>query len=294
MILVLMAAFAGPPAAASAQTTEQLVVQRRLELRAARDAFASARSAFNVVERQFSAALEEVTRARRQGSDDALERAYALAQDRSVPFRDQERRLGEAADALVQARRALVDVLEIRLEQLVEAMDAAASSQQRGQLDMLWRDIATELQQLEDEAGDTFQLDPVVLPEVTSDPRDTPEDILAKAALLERQAGVADTLIQDKNREIEVLRGRLRNQRQRRDFVAGTDRFDDTRVPVVTNPPLGERTPTTDSTVAGQRPITLEERIQMLQDYVEQLASYRDQLLIRARVFRQRIRSVAQ
>lgn len=291
---MLMAAFAALPAAASSQTTEQLVVQRRLELRAARDAFASARSAFNVVERQFSAALEEVTRARRQGSDDALERAYALAQDRSVPFRDQERRLGEAAEALVQARRALVDVLEIRLEQLVEAMDAAASSQQRSQLDILWRDIATELQQLEDEAGDTFQLDPVVLPEVTSDPRDTPEDILAKAALLERQAGVADTLIQDKNREIEVLRGRLRNQRQRRDFVAGTDRFDDTRVPVVTNPPLGDRTPSTDSTVAGQRPITLEERIQMLQDYVEQLASYRDQLLIRARVFRQRIRSVAQ
>lgn len=291
---MLVAAFAALPAPAWAQTTEQLVVQRRLELRAARDAFASARSAFNVVERQFSAALEEVTRARRQGSDDALERAYALAQDRSVPFRDQERRLSEAGEALIQARRALVDVLEIRLEQLVEAMDAAASTEQRGQLDILWRDIATELQQLEDEAGDTFQLNPVVLPEVTSDPRDTPEDILAKAALLERQAGVADTLIQDKNREIEVLRARLRNQRQRRDFVAGTDRFDDTRVPVVTNPPLGERTPSTDSTVAGQRPITLEERIQMLQDYVEQLVFYRDQLLIRARVFRQRIRSVAQ
>ena len=291
--MVLFGALAGSPVAASGQTAEQLVTQRRLELRAARAAFEAARSAFNVVERQFSAALEEVTRARRQGSDDALERAYALAQDRSVPFRDQERRLGEAGEALVEARQALIDVLEIRLEQLVEEMDAAASSQQRSELDLLWRDLATELQQLENEAGDTFRLDPVVLPEVTSDPRDTPEDILAKAALLERQAGVADTLIQDKNREIDALTARLRNQRQRRDFVAGTDRFDDTRVPVVTNPPPGTLTPSTDSTVAGGRPITLEERIQLLRDYVEQLASYRDQLLIRAEVFRQRIRSVA-
>jgi hypothetical protein len=270
-----------------------LVVQRRLDLQAARDAFEAAGSAFNAVERQFSSALAEVTRARRQGNKDALERAYALAQDRSVPYRDRENHLREARGTLVQARQSLIEVLEVRLEQLVEEMDAAASAQQRGQLDLIWRDLSTELQQLEAEAGDTFRLDPVVLPEVTSDPRDTPDVILSKAELLERHAAVADTLIQDKEREIQALTGRLRNQRQRRDFVAATDRFDDTRVPVVTGSSTGERTPSSDSTVAGQRPITLEERIQLLRDYVEQLQSYRDQLRIRAQVFRQRIRSVA-
>ncbi|HKJ02209.1 MAG TPA: hypothetical protein VJ997_07130 [Longimicrobiales bacterium] len=292
-LLLGMGWLVGSPEHGAAQTAEQLVVQRRLELQAARDAFEAARSAFNVVERQFSSALEEVTRARRQGNKDDLERAYALAQDRSVPYRDRERRLAEAGDALVQARQALVDVLEIRLEQLVEEMDAASSSQRRGQLDLIWRDLSTELQQLEDEAGDTFRLDPVVLPEVASDPRDTPDDILAKADLLERQAAVADTLIQEKEREIQALTSRLRRERQRRDLLAGTDRFDDTRVPVVTGSPTGQPTPSSDSTVAGQRPITLEERIQMLRDYVEQLESYRDQLVIRAQVFRQRIRSVA-
>ncbi|HSG07276.1 MAG TPA: hypothetical protein VLA36_02895 [Longimicrobiales bacterium] len=292
-LVSVLCALCGIPLPASAQTAEQLVVERRLELVAARAAFEAARGAFNVVERQFSAALEEVARARRQGSDDALERAYAQAQDRSVPYRDRETRLGEAREALVRARQAVIEIIEIRLEQLVEEMDAARSAQQRERLDILWRDLATELQQLEAEAGDTFRLEPVVLPEVASDPRDTPEDIQAKAAILERQAVVADTLIQEKEREIQALTARLRNQRQRRDFVAGTDRFDDTRVPVVAGAPTGERTPSSDSTVVGQRPITLEERIQMLQDYVEQLASYRDQLLIRAQVFRQRIRSVA-
>ena len=292
LVLVVCTLY-GMPLSASAQTAEQLVVERRLELVAARAAFEAARGAFNVVERQFSAALEEVARARRQGSNDALERAYAQAQDRSVPYRDRETRLGEARQALVRARQAVIEIIEIRLEQLVEEMDAALSAQQRERLDILWRDLSTELQQLEAEAGDTFRLEPVVLPEVASDPRDTPEDIQAKAAILERQAVVADTLIQEKEREIQALTARLRNQRQRRDFVAGTDRFDDTRVPVVAGSPTGDRTPSSDSTVVGQRPITLEERIQMLHGYVEQLASYRDQLLIRAQVFRQRIRSVA-
>ena len=293
-LLAVVCALGGSPARASAQTVEQLVVQRRLDLQFARDAFEAARSGFNVAERQFSSALEEVTRARRQGNKDGLERAYSLAQDRSVPYRDRENRVREARAALVQARQSLIEVLEVRLEHLVEEMDAAASAQQRGQLDLIWRDLSTELQQLEAEAGDTFRLDPVVLPEVTSDPRDTPDVILSKAELIERQAGVADTLIQDKEREIQALTARLRNQRQRRDFVAATDRFDDTRVPVVTGSPTGERTPSSDSTVAGQRPITLEERIQLLRDYVEQLRSYRDQLRIRAQVFRQRIRSVAE
>ena len=281
------------PGAVGAQTIDELLAQRRLETRAARDAYDAARSAFDVVARQFSSALEDVTRARRQGNKEALERAYAEAQDRSIPYRDRETRLAEARATLVEARQSLIDILGIRLERLVEEMDAAGSSARRAQLDRLWRDLSIELQQLEAEAGDSFRLDPVVRPEVTSDPRDTPDDILAKAELLERQAAVADTLIQEKEKEISSLTGRLRNQRQRRDFMAGTDRFDDTRVPVVPGRPTGEPANSSDSTVAGQRPITLEERIQGLRDYVDQLAGYRDQLLIRARVFRQRIRSVA-
>lgn len=291
---ILALAVAPPPAAAQAQSLEELVVQRRLEYRAARDAFDAARSAYSVVERQFSAALSEVSQARRANNDDRLQRAYAQAQDRSVPLRDQDRHLAEAREALGEARGALIQTLTGRQEQLVRQMDAARSAEERASLDALFRDISAELQRLEAEEGETYRVTPVeVLPEVTFDPRDGPDEIRAKAEILERQAAVADSAIQNSERQIENLNGRLRNERLRRDFVAGTDRFDDTRVPVVTGLPSGDPTSPTDSTVAGARPLTLEERIENLREYIRQLESYRDQLLIRATQFRRAVGSVA-
>jgi hypothetical protein len=288
----VLAVFA--PGPASAQTTEQLLGQRRLELRAALATFEAARRAYNVEERQFSTALNNLYLAQRQGDSGEVERARAEAHERSVPLGDREVRLNEARDSLVRVRQALIDVIEVRLEQLVDQMDRATNSARRNELDALWRDLFNELQQLEAEAGDPVRLAPVVLPAVASDPRDTPEDKMAKALLLERLAGVADTLIQQTEQEIETLNRRLRDQRRLGDFMAGTDRFDDTRVPVVTGAPGGTRLPSADSTVAGQRPITLEERIEALGESLEQLRSYRDQLLIRARVFREQVRQVAE
>ncbi|MHB1191628.1 MAG: hypothetical protein ACYC6F_01160 [Longimicrobiales bacterium] len=269
-----------------------MVAQRQLELRAARSAYDAALGAYNVVERQWSSALEEVNTARRSGDTGRLERAYALAQDRSVPRRDQEKRLEEAGAVLVRARQALIDVLVARLEQLVREMDAAPGAQQRAQLNALFTGHQAELQALEAEAQETFRLEPVVLPEITFDPRDGRDELLAKAELLERRAVVADTLIWYTERQIQSLNERLRTQRQRRDFLAGAERFDDTRIPVVTGAPTGDRTAARDSTVAGARPLTLEERVQMHRDYLGQLQAYRDQLLIRAQQFRRAVGSV--
>ena len=283
----------GTPCGSRAQSAEQLVVQRRLELRAARGAYEAARSAFDVVERQFAAALEEVNQARRSGDNDRLERASALAQDRSVPARDQESRLKEAGQALVRAREALILALDARMEELVRQMDATPSSQQRGQLNALYGDLQAELQSLEAEAGGTIRLEPVVLPEISFDPRDGPDDLRSKAELLERHAVIADTVIQNTERQIEQLGGRLRRERQQRDFLASADRFDDTRVPVVTGAPTGARAAARDSTVAGALPLSLEERIQILRDYVSQLQTRRDQLRIRAEQFRRRVGAVA-
>jgi hypothetical protein len=290
--LVAAALALGAPTGAAAQLTEQVVAQRRLEFRAARSAYDAALGAFNVVDRQFSAALEEVNAARRSGDTGRLERAYALAQDRSVPHRDQEIRLKEAGRALVAARQALIDALAARMEQLVREMDAAPGAQQRAQLNALFTDHQAELQALEAEGEGTFRLEPVVLPEITFDPRDGRDELLAKAELLERRAVVADTLIRYTERQIQSLDQRLRTERQRRDFLAGAERFDDTRVPVVTGAPAGERTAARDSTVAGGRPMTLEERIQLHRDYLGQLQAYRDQLLIRAQQFRRAVGAV--
>lgn len=289
----LMAAIPLAPGGGAAQTVEELVVQRRLELRAARAAHQAARDAFNVLDREFNQALDEVNAARRSGDDQRLERAYALAQDRSVPHRAQEARLKEAAAGLLRAREALIDALAGRMEELLRSMDAAASGEQRNRLNALFMDHQRELVALEAEAEETFRLEPVVLPEIVFDPRDGPDELRAKAELLERRAADADSVILDTERRIRDLNRRQRIERQGRDFLAGAERFDDTRVPVVGARPTGGQRPASDSTVAGARPQTLEERIEALDEYRLQMEAYRDELRVRARQFRLRVGSVA-
>jgi hypothetical protein len=276
----------------AAQSLGDLVVQRRLELRQARADHAAALAAFRVVEQRWSTALEEVALARRSGDADALQRAFALAQDRAGPLRGQDQRVEEARGVLDARREALANAITLRLEQLVAEMDAAPSRQERTELDALFRDLQNELRDLEGEAEDTFRLQPVVFPEVTFDPRDGPEDFLSKAQLIERQAEEYDSLIADTDRRVSSLEHRLRIQRQRGDLLAGVQRFDDTRLPVVVGAPTTGGVPA-DSAGTGSRPLTLEEQIEELRIYRSQLEVYRDQLLARAALFRRRIGAVA-
>lgn len=286
--LVLAAGLAPP--VASAQSVEARLVQRRLEYRAARSAWESARNAAAVIEAEFAAALEASERARRAGDEDARERALANVQARSGPVRSQSERVEDALAALNAARDALIRIITVRMEQLVSAMAGASSARERTRLDVLFRDLDNELQALEDEAGDALRFRPVVMPEVTFDPRDGPEDLRAKAELLERRAAMADSTIAEVDGDIRDLTDRLRNQRRLADFMAGTDRFDDTRLPVVGGSRPGDAPATpADSAAAGRRPATLEERIRGLQRAREQLEIYRDQLLVQARLFRQAI-----
>lgn len=291
--VIALAAGLAPQRPAEAQTLEQVVIQRRLEMRAARAAHQAALDAFNVLDRQFNQALDEVRAARRSGDNARLDRASALAQDRSVPRSAQEVRLREAAAALVRARDRFIDALTGRMEELVRAMDAAPSGEQRARLNSLFMDHQRELEGLEAEAAEAFRLDPVVLPDIVFDPRDVPEEVLAKAELLERRAADADSVIADTDRRIQDLNRRMRIERQGRDFLAGAERFDDTRVPVVAGRPAGGQRAESDSTVVGARPQTLEERIEALTRYRAELEAYRDELRVRARQFRLRVGSVA-
>jgi hypothetical protein len=294
--LLSFAALAGALSPASGQqTTEQLLAERRLEYQAAKDAYESARSQLRVLDQQFSTALEEVTRARRSGDEGALDRAYAQAHDRAIPYGAQEERVTQQGARLTVARRALVEILTIRLDQLIEQMNTASSSAERAQLNILWTDLDHELRELEREAGSGFRIDPTVMPEITFDPRDVPDERLLKAGILERRAASIDTTIQDVDRQIKVLNDRIRMQRQRADLMATLDRFDDTRLPVVTGQPTGDRDrpAAADTAAARSEPVTLEAQLERLRETREQLVQYRDEHLVRARVFRESVRSVA-
>lgn len=294
--LLSSAALAGALAPASGQqTAEELVHERRLVYQAAMASYESARSALRVVEQQFSSALNDATAARRSGDDAALERAFAQAQDRAAPYGAQEERVTEQRGRVAAARRALAEMITIRLDELIEQMNTASSSAERARLNILYNDLDHELRELEAEAGNGLRIDPTVMPEITFDPRDVPAERLAKAEILERRAASIDTTIQDVDRQIKALNDRIRMQRQRADLMATLDRFDDTRLPVVGQPPAGDRDrpAAPDSTAARSEPVSLEMQLERLRETRDQLVQYRDEHLVRARVFRESIRSVA-
>ena len=273
------------PTVLRAQTTEEVLAARQLEYRAAVAQHEAARSAFEVVDRQLSVALSELTQVRRGGDQNAVARAFAIAQERSRPVRDQGLRVREAGEVVEEARRALIEMLTVRLTELLSRMTLATGAE-AARLDAIWRDHNNQLEALESEAEDPFRLDPVVLGEITFDQRDTPEDREDKARLLERMAAMADTAIQVYDRQIEGLQDRLRQERSYQDFLARTRRFGDTP-PVVPTRPVGDPpAQATDSTGAPVPSATLEERIELLRTDRENLLMYRDQLLIRAEQFR--------
>ncbi|MCG6957132.1 MAG: hypothetical protein LJF04_14180 [Gemmatimonadetes bacterium] len=292
LLVGVMVGLAGAQSA-GAQTTQRLLQDRRDEYDAAKADFLSAQNAYRVVERQFADALQGLQRARAAGDDAAIDQGLRLAQDRAGPLQAGEQRLDRTKAALDSARRALIEIIGVRQAELVAQMDAAASSQQRNDLNALFQDLNRQLMGLETEAGDALRPQPVVLSDVQADPRDGPMEVLGKAQLLEQLAAQADTAIQDVDRQIKDLTARQRRQLQMNDLVAGLERFDDTRLPVVTSAPPSGRAPAADSTGAGPRPLTLQERIQALQDYRKQLEAYRDQALIRAKEFRRKLGSVA-
>jgi hypothetical protein len=188
-----------------------------------------------------------------------------------------------------------VEILTIRLDQLIEQMNAASSSTERAQLNVIWTDLDHELRELEDESETGLRIDPAVMPEIIFDPRDVPDERLLKAELLERRAASIDTTIQDVDRQVKTLNDRIRMQRQRADLMATLDRFDDTRLPVVTGQRSGDRArpAAPDTAAARAEPVSLEAQLERLQEFREQLIQYRDEHLVRARVFRESIRRVA-
>ena len=271
----------------AAQSTEEVLAQRRLEYQAAVDAYRSALSALEVAEQRFTDALREIDRARRSGDEQALARALPRAQDLSVPKADRERRLQAAARELERTRQALIDVLVVRQAELLEALEAATNAQERRRLTIELEDISNQLQELEAEQEDPARF--TVMPEIHFDPRDGPTELRAKAELIETYAAIADTVIAETRRQIASLEARLVRERRTRDLLSGLDRFGDRQVP--TGPPTGgARVMGADSTDAGGRPVSLEDRIEELRSYVEELQEYRDQLLVRAKQFRERIR----
>lgn len=290
------------PPAGSAQATQGVVAERQLEFQSARSAHESALDARSAAERRFSRALQEIEGARASQDDDRIEAAYARAQQQAVELQSLEQRVRQTAQRTEEAREALLQALDQRLESLVAELSRTAGRQEQQELAALIRNLRNRVQEVERAGELTREIQLVAVPEVTFDPRDGPVELQWKAELLERRAEQYEERIGEIDAQIEQLRRRQRRNRNLQDMLAGIERFDDDQVPVT---PRQERRDSdaeavepeggqpSDSAGAEAPQMTLEERVQSLEVLRLRIESFREQVLVRASQFRERAQEIS-
>ncbi|MDE0473664.1 MAG: hypothetical protein OXI50_03830 [Gammaproteobacteria bacterium] len=261
------------PSAATSQDVEQS------EYRAAESAYNAALRARDLERDLLDDALDEVTEARQSGDQARYERALAIYQDQARELEQSERELTDAAGRLEQVRRSyllsVLDELDELYEELPQAPDARGRDLIGRRIDILLAD-ANQLER-------PIEIDDDPFPAINIEPGDTPDEIRAKADLLERYAAGYDLLVLDIDAQIELVEQRQRHARMVRDFGADLSRFGDLRVP------MGRPDATSDNAedlIGGEE---LSQRLEELQQSREFVIERRDVARARAEEFRQRI-----
>lgn len=291
----------GPPLYAPAQSSQDVVAEQELEYRSARSAHQAALDARAAAERRFSRALQVIESARASGDDDRIEGAYARAQQQAVELQSLEQRVRQTSERREEAREDLLAALDRRLESLVAELSGTSGRAEQEELASLIRNLRNRVREVERAGELTREVELVALPEVTFDPRDGPVELQWKAELLERRAEQYRQRVDEITGQIDQLRRRQRRNRNLQDLLAGIERFDDDQMPVT--PREERRDPDTESVEGqGEAPdtagpeapeTTLDERIESLQVLRDRIESFREQVLVRARQFRERAREIS-
>jgi hypothetical protein len=270
---------------------EELLSQAELEYEAAVQDHESALAARAVVDSRFARFAEEADEARRVGDTERMERAFAQAQNQLLELRRLDRRVQQTESALQDAREAYVAALERRLDALVEQA-RTASPDELLEIQVLVADLNNRVREVDQGLGVPVRLGEPVMPEVVFDPRDGELELRAKAELLERAAARYDSLLVEVDDRVAELERRARRDRSLEDMLQGLDRFGETQLPVRTPQARartgGEEQLAEGDSIESERVLSSEERIELLRLLREELESTREQLLVRARVFRDR------
>ena len=272
-LVMLAAGFASVlPRAAQAQDVE------RSEYRTAESAYNFALNSRYLAYDLYNQAIAETTDARNSGDEERFDRALAVFQESAKELELSNRLLAEAGDELEQARRAYLERVQDHVDELYEELPRIADESDRTlvlrridnltyEADLLARPVETDY--------DPF-------PEITIDPRDTREEIRAKAEVLERQAARDGDLLLDIDAQIESYERRRRHARMWQDFGADLFRFDDLQVPV------GTPDAASDNTIGLIGNEELSQRLEELNRSREFLTQRRNIATARAQEFRRR------
>lgn len=284
---IFLAGVAGEAEAQEEPTLEEL----ELEYVSAVNAYEAALSAREAREIRSNRLLAEVDSARAAGDDDRLDRALAAWEQEARELAALDRRVEATAERVRLARQALLEALEIRLEGLLAEVDSAGNPEEEQELGAILLDMRNRYLELRAQEDPPVEVEVAALPTIS--PRDTPADLRRKANLLDDRGDRYEALIADLDGRLESLRAAQRTSRAVEDFVAGIERYDDARLPVVppgaggvsVNDPE-EAPPSSDSLGPRERPMTLEERIESLEFMRARLEEYLEQVRERAELFR--------
>lgn len=259
------------------------------EYLAAQGEYQAAFFALEALESRYNQALEAFDEARASGDMDRTNRVFTTVQQLGAEVGSQERRVQQKARELEDARARLLEALGQRLEELIQLRDTTLDEEEQLQLAVILEDANNRLLELRAEEPPETTLEP--MQDVTISPGDTPRDIRRKAATLDFRADQHEARLVEVVRRLERLEEDLRRARTVSDFVAGLERYDDTRLPVVSpgnrgvEPETNQRPSGADTLGLQERPLTLEERIQRLELLVEDLTRRMVEIRAKARRF---------
>lgn len=288
LVLALSPGLAG---AQDVPTIQELEYQYRAQLQLHQSAF----DAWRALELGLARALAEFTAASEAGATNQRDQAFTDSQRLGSQVGLQAVRVGEYAEEVRRARSALLAAHTAVVDSLIQLVESTQDPAEREELTAILADRNNRVMELRGEEDPETTLEP--MQEFTIGPRDTPEIILAKAEALEERANRREVQLAEARRRLEELRQDQRRARTVRDFMAGLERYDDTRLPVVSP---GSRTttqtdpeqvpPGADTLGVEERPMTLEERIESLEIFESGLEQRIQQIRDKAERFRQAAR----
>jgi hypothetical protein len=240
---------------------------------------------------QFERVSRDLTAAVAAGDEGAANRAYAETLRIAGLRRQQQRRVEEKVQELRAARERLLDATAQSLEDYLAQADTASDPVDQRALTTFVTDTRNRLRELRDLEDPPVTLEPE--PNINAEPRDGPQDLRAKATILELSARQYEDQWTYYDRQLQGLRRDQSLLRRSGDFLADFNRFDDPTVPVgppgtraVPPPGQVQLPPGSDSLGVDGGFLTLEQRIRALEVLQEEITQRVEAIRIRAETLR--------
>lgn len=261
--------------------------------RAATAGYQEAFETLEVLTSQWERVNQQLLAAQTAGDEDAVNEAYEESLILARRRRGAQTRVEEEAEELRDVRERLREAHSLYLEELLLQSDTTSDPMVQRELGVLLSSTRTRVRVLLMEEDPPVSLPPMA--NITIEPRDGREQLLAKAALLERSVTQLQSQFTYNEERLAALRRDQGVLRRADDALADASRFGDLTMPVgpptsgaVTSPRPPTPTQAVDTTGAQGPPLSPEERISAMEALQEEITQMIQDLQGRARMIRLR------